>query len=76
MQNVDKDSVILSRDEYNILVAAAASQRNLQLTNKEADAIVYAIRSIRVLDLYRRKDGVETAKILAEIAKRLERADG
>ena len=76
MQNVDKDSVILSRDEYNILVAAAASQRNLQLTNKEADALVYAIRSIRVLDLYRRRDGVETAKILAEIAKRLERSDG
>ena len=76
MQNVDKDSVILSRDEYNILVAAAASQRNLQLTNREADALVYAIRSIRVLDLYRRRDGVETAKILAEIAKRLERSDG
>lgn len=72
MQNINSDSVILSREEFDILVQDAKANREKTMTQKEADAIVYAIRCVKVSDLFRVKDAAELVKTLAGIVKKLE----
>lgn len=72
MQNIDQESVILSREEYEVLQQDAKANREKTMTTKEADAIVYAIRSVKVSDLFKRTDAAELVKTLAGIVKKLE----
>lgn len=72
MQSIDQESVILSREEYEVLQQDAKANREKTMTTKEADAIVYAIRSVKVSDLFKRTDAAELVKTLAGIVKKLE----
>lgn len=72
MQNIKEGSVILSQEEYEVLLQDARANREKTMTIKEADAIVYAIRSVKISDIFRRADAADLVKTLAGIVKKLE----
>ena len=77
MLNVPADSVILSREEYMVLVESAKAQRQKELTKEEKDAIVYAIRKLTILDAPGKSpdEKIHQLQVLVRVAKKMEGYD-
>lgn len=74
MLTIDK-AVLLSEGEYDALREAARMYREYRLTRKEIDAIVYAIRMIKMADLMKSPDADSLAKTLSGVWKKMEGLD-
>lgn len=65
---------VLSDEELQVLTEAAKKNRELSLTKDEKDAIVYAVRMIRMQDVLKAKDpemAIQLVATLAGVVKKL-----
>lgn len=62
---------VLSDEELEILTEAAKKNRELSLTKEEKDAIVYAVRMIRMRDVLKAKDAEQLVSTLAGVVKKI-----
>lgn len=59
---------ILSDEELQVLTEAAKKNREHCLTKEEKDAIVYAVRMIRMQDVLKAKDAEMAIQLVATLA--------
>ena len=62
---------VLSDEELQVLTEAAKKNRELSLTKEERDAIVYAVRMIRMRDVLKAKDAEQLVATLAGVVKKI-----
>lgn len=62
---------VLSDEEMQVLTEAAKKNRELSLTKEEKDAIVYAVRMIRMRDVLKAKDAEQLVATLAGVVKKI-----
>lgn len=65
---------VLDDEELQILTEAVKKNRELSLTKEEKDAIVYAVRMIRMWDVLKEKDAemaIQLAATLAGVVKKI-----
>lgn len=62
---------VLSDEELQVLTEAARKNRELSLTKEEKDAIVYAVRMIRMRDVLKAKDAEQLVATLAGVVKKI-----
>lgn len=62
---------VLSDEELQVLTEAARKNRELSLTKDEKDAIVYAVRMIRMRDVLKAKDAEQLVATLAGVVKKI-----
>lgn len=62
---------VLDDEELEILTEAAKKNRELSLTKEEKDAIVYAVRMIRMQDVLKAKDAEQLVATLAGVVKKI-----
>lgn len=62
---------VLSDEELQVLTEAAKKNRELTLTKEEKDAIVYAVRMIRMRDVLKAKDAEQLVATLAGVVKKI-----
>lgn len=62
---------VMSDEELQILTEAAKKNRELTLTKEEKDAIVYAVRMIRMRDVLKAKDAEQLVATLAGVVKKI-----
>lgn len=62
---------VLSDEELQVLTEAAKKNRELSLTKEEKDAIVYAVRMIRMRDVLKAKDAEQLVATLAGVVKKI-----
>lgn len=78
MLSVNADSVILSKGEYQVLLADAKARRTLTFTREERDAIIFAIRKLNIADIYGETgdEKIHHLQLLVDVAKKLEGYSG
>lgn len=62
---------VLDDEELQVLTEAAKKNRELSLTKEEKDAIVYAVRMIRMRDVLKAKDAEQLVATLAGVVKKI-----
>lgn len=62
---------VMSDEELQVLTEAAKKNRELSLTKDEKDAIVYAVRMIRMRDVLKAKDAEQLVATLAGVVKKI-----
>lgn len=75
MLNIPADSVILTKDEYMVLVKSAKALRELSFTREEADAIIFAIRKLNIADIYGEtgEEKIRHMQTMVNVAKKVEK---